>query len=160
MKKRLILGNNGKKEEYLAKLFSILKKSDYITFVDKKTNFNHTEIRLLSEILWAQYEGERLISTQLAQRLGITRSAVSQIVNRLELQGVVNRVPDEVDRKIAYIEISDETLDTYGEDMEKCLCFVGRVVEEFGEDNFNEMHRLFVSFIDLAQEMICVKTEK
>ena len=84
-------------------VFSLLKKREEIIISDKKTRFSNTELRLLFEILTAKYEGKRLISTQLAKRLGVTRSAISQIVNRLEEEGVVRRVADDVDRKIAYI---------------------------------------------------------
>lgn len=153
-----LLKLNGKQEEYLAKLFSILKKRESILFVDKKTNFNNTDIRMISEIVAAKYEGKRLISTQIAKRLGVTRSAISQIVNRLESQGVVKRVPDEVDKKIAYIELAEGILEKYGDDIRMCLDFVGKLVEEFGEENFNKMYELFVSFVDLGQQL--AKNEK
>ena len=150
--KTLALG--GKKEEYLKQLFSILKARNEIAIVDKKTHFNNTEIRMLGEIITARYANERLISAELARRLGITRSAVSQMVNDLEKQGVLKRVPDATDRKIAYVELSEGILELYREDISKCMDFVGSVVEEFGEDNFNEMCRLFQSFTALVSEKI------
>lgn len=138
-----------KNEKYLGAVFVLLKKRDGIAISDKKTRFNDTELRMLSEILAAKYEGRRLISTQLATLLGVTRSAVSQIVNRLEGQGVVVRVPDEVDRKIAYVEVTEETLATYEDDLKSCLDFIGRVVEKFGEENFTTMCELYDEFMDL-----------
>ena len=132
----------------------MIKKRDEIVVVDKKTNFNNTELRMFSEILIAKTKGERLISTQLAKCLGITRSAVSQIVNRLEENGVIKRVPDKVDKKIAYVELSEGMLELYGEDIEKCLQFIDGLVREFGEDNFETMYELFVSFINLAQKKL------
>lgn len=145
---------DAKKEEYLAKMFSLLRKRESIIIADKKMHFNNTELRMLSEIISAKYEGKRLISTQLAKQLGVTRSAVSQIVNRLEAQGVVERVADEVDRKIAYIEISDEVLGAYGEDIQSCLDFISKLVEEFGEDKFNQMCELYEAFTELARKKI------
>lgn len=150
--KTLALG--GKKEEYLKQLFSILKSRNEIAIVDKKTHFNNTEIRMLGEIITARYANERLISAEIARRLGITRSAVSQMVNDLEKQGVLKRVPDATDRKIAYVELSEGILELYREDISKCMDFVSSVVEEFGEDNFNEMCRLFQSFTALVSEKI------
>ena len=90
-----------KETDYLGRLLTLLKMQDRIIFREGKTRFNNTEFRLIGEIVSAKYEGKRLISTQIAKRLGITRSAVSQIVNRLEKQCVVQRVPDDVDKKIA-----------------------------------------------------------
>ncbi len=141
----------GKSEEYLSKIFSILRKRDEIVIVDQKTFFNKTELRLIGELVSAKAEGNRLISTQLAKRLGVTRSAVSQIVNRLESRGVVIRVADDRDKKIAYIELSDSIAERYGEDISRSLEFIGKVVTEFGEEKFNQMYELFDSFIELAR---------
>ena len=143
-----------KSEEHLVKIFSIMRKSDDIVITDVKTRFNKTELRMLREIVGAKAMGERLISTQLAKRLGVTRSAVSQIVNKLEYEGVVKRVPDDVDQKIAYVEITDEILETYSQDIYQCVQFVDRLVEEFGEERFDEMCQAFHDFIDLAAGMI------
>lgn len=141
-----------KEEEYLIRIFSLLKKRENLVFNDKKSRFNNTEIRLLSEIIAAKYENRRLISTQLAKIIGVTRSAVSQIVNNLEQQGVVRRVPDEIDRKIAYVEISEEMIEAYGQDLENCKAFVKEVVDEFGETRFTKMCDDYEEFIALTQK--------
>ena len=139
------------KEKYLNGIFSMMKHMDNLTVADKSTRFNSTEMRMIGEIMASRYVGKRLISTQLAQLLGITRSAVSQIVNRLEAQNVVKRVADDVDRKIAYVEITEEALELYGEDLEVCVDFVGRVVEKFGVERFNNMCEAFEEFCALTE---------
>ncbi len=137
-------------EKYLNSIFTMMKNMDNLSIADKSTRFNNTEMRMIGEIMASRYVGKRLISTQLAQLLGITRSAVSQIVNRLEAQKILKRVADEVDRKIAYIEITDEALETYGKDLEVCVDFVGRVVDKFGVEKFNNMCAAFEEFCELA----------
>jgi DNA-binding MarR family transcriptional regulator len=129
----------------------IMKQMNNLVVADQKTRFNNTELRLLGEILAANQVGKRLISTQLAELLGLTRSAISQIVNRLEAEGIVKRVADDVDRKIAYIEITEETLATYGEDIKVCVEFISRVVNNFGVEKFNMMCQSFEEFCDLVQ---------
>lgn len=141
-----------KNEQYLSMIFSMLKKREGVSLCEKETHFNNTEMRLIGEVMSAKYEGKRLISTQIAKTLGVTRSAISQIVNRLESEGVVKRVADEVDRKIAYIEVTDATLETYKSDLKTCLDFVGKVVEKFGEENFEKLYELFNAFIELVDE--------
>ena len=150
---------SGKNEEHLKKIFTMLKEKDGLLLTQKKSAFNSTELRLLSEIITAGYEGKRLISTRLATKLGVTRSAVSQIVNHLEARNIVKRIPDDVDKKIAYIEISDGILELYGEELKSALGFVGDLVDEFGEDNFNKMYDLFVRFIALARARMQEKEE-
>lgn len=141
-----------KNEKYLHSVFSLLKKRDSLTVADRKSRFNDTELRLMGEVLTAKYEGKRLISTQLAKLLGVTRSAISQIVNRLEEQGVVKRVPDDVDRKIAYIEITESTLSTYEEDLKTCADFIGGVVSAFGEEKFETMCESLNEFIVVLEQ--------
>lgn len=138
-------------EKYLHALFSIVRKTEVLTIVKEKTRFNGTEIRLIGEVLGSMRAGKRVISTQLAQSLGVTRSAISQIVNRLETQGVVKRVADTVDRKIAYIELTDETLDLYGEDLKVYVERVNKLVKKFGEARFEKMCGLFHEFCTLVE---------
>lgn len=139
-------------EKYLNSVFSMMKKRDGIMVADKKTRFNDTELRLISEVLSAKQGGNRLISTQLATKLGVTRSAISQIVNRLEEAGALKRVPDAIDRKIAYIEVTEETMESYRADIKTCGDFIGRVVEKFGEEKFQQMKNLLEEFMDKMEE--------
>lgn len=139
-------------EKYLNDIFVMMKQMNNLTVADKTTRFNNTELRMIGEILAAKYVGKRLISTQLADLLGLTRSAISQIVNRLEAEGIVRRVADDVDRKIAYIEITEEVLEAYGDDLKICVNFVGRVVKKLGVEKFNTMCKLFDEFCGLIEE--------
>ena len=140
-----------KSEKYLNDLFRLMKRRDNVIISDKKTHFNDTEIRLLNEVYLAQSRGERLISTQIAKLLGVTRSAISQVVNRLEQEGVVKRVADDVDRKIAYIEVTDKVLAEYEEDRTLCLDFINRVVNKFGADKFDKLCLLFDEFMETVE---------
>lgn len=139
-------------ERYLYMIFNILKKRDQLIATKKMKNFKSTELRMINEILSAKYEGRRLISTQLATLLGITRSAVSQIVTNLENRGIVKRVADDVDRKIAYVEITDDALELFKEDWEVMQREVGRLVEKFGTERFETMYTLLNEFVELAEE--------
>ncbi len=142
-----------KNQRYLSAVFSIIKKRDALVIAGKNNHYNDTELRLIGEILAARSEGERLISTELATRLGITRSAISQMVKRLETDGVIMRVPDDCDRKIAYIELTKNALKEYEADVATCADFMGRVVERFGEENFEEMCEMVARFVELVKEV-------
>ena len=140
--------------EYLGKIFQIMRAQSSLALSDKNMTFKNTELRMLSEILSAECEGKRLISTQLATRLGVTRSAISQIVAKLEEEGVIERVPDAVDRKIAYITISDQILERYSDDIMKYTSFIDEVIVEFGNEKFNQMYELFLEFAQVLQEKV------
>ena len=140
-------------KEYLGKIFTMLKKMENVALIGKETRFNRSELRLLTEILLAKCEGKRLISTQLAKRLNVTRSAVSQIVNHMESQGVVKRVPDEVDRKIAYIEFTGEAQEHYEKEVLTAAQFVGELVKELGTEKLDRLLALAEEFAAAVQEI-------
>ena len=139
-------------ERYLHDVFNLIKRVENLTVTNSKGKFNDTEIRLVGEVYAAKFAGKRLISTQLATLLGVTRSAISQIVNRLENAGLVKRVPDLFDRKIAYIEVSEEAIAAYGEDMKVYVDFIGHIVEKFGVDKFHTMCSLVDTFVALVEK--------
>lgn len=140
-------------EAYLGKIFTMLKKMEGVALTKARSHFNNSEMRLLGEILLADYSGKRIISTQLATRLGITRSAVSQMVNKLESQGIVKRVPDDVDRKIAYSELSVKALAYYSEEKKSCCEFVGKIAENMGEEKLDQLMQLSDLFIETVENL-------
>lgn len=140
---------NGK---YFKALFDLTKRSNAITLCGKDSEFNDTEIRLFSEIIKAKHSGERLISTRLADLLGVTRSAISQMVNRLEANGMVQRVADNVDRKIAYIEMTELAEARYEEVRRALYSFTGKCVDRFGEEKFDQVCALLDEFITIVED--------
>ena len=136
-----------KNGEYFKKLFHLTKRNNANTICEKGGEFNDTEIRLFSEIIEAKNAGKRLISTQLADRLGITRSAISQLVNRLEERNMVKRVADDVDRKIAYIELTEQAISIYQEEKSSCCKFVEKILAAFGKEKLDTLLALNEEFI-------------
>ena len=143
-------GKLEKEGKNLLRFYDIVKKREAITQSLPVTPFNASELRLLTEIMIAQKKGERLISTRLADRMHVTRSAISQIVNALEARGVVARVADAVDRKIAYIELTPEMENVCKKSLKKAKVFTDELVAEFGEERFDTMCTLFEEFYALA----------
>ena len=131
--------------EYLHAIFGMVREVQLATSMQQNESFNSTEIRLMNEIVYAQAQGERLISTKLADRLGITRSAVSQIVGKLEADGAVRRVADDVDRKIAYVELTEAVMEKYKDVAGDYINFTGMVVARMGANKMDK-------FLTLAQE--------
>lgn len=150
MKKQNTTLTPEQKETYLLRICAILKKMERVTMMDKSTYLNDSELRMLGEIFAAKKEGKRLISTQIADRLNLTRSAVSQMVNKLEKKGIVKRVADDVDRKIAYIELSESAQEKYQQAKEIACVQVGDVIADFGVAKFEKMCDLVESFTKMV----------
>jgi len=51
--------------------------------------------------------GEPLTLSQLAERLSCVRSNMTQLIDRLEADGLVNRLPDPADRRSVKAELTD-----------------------------------------------------
>ncbi|MBE5747257.1 MAG: MarR family transcriptional regulator [Clostridiales bacterium] len=157
------VGRTSENDRYLSAIFMLKQRSDALVLCDKKSPFSDTELRLLGEIILAEREGKRLISTQIADRLGITRSAVSQIVNRMEENGVVKRVPDAVDRKIAYVVMTEETMQAYAAELKVLKTFIGKTVKEYGVEKFYtlcEMMNEFLTVVEKEKEQSSCKSCK
>ena len=138
--------------EYLHKIFGMIREIQVAAAVKQSDKFNATEIRLMNEVVYAQAKGERLISTRLADRLGITRSAISQIVGNLEKLGAVRRVPDEVDKKIAYVEVTEEVMEQYKDVVGEYTDFVGMVVARMGVNKMDKFLSLADDFYGAVEE--------
>ena len=152
MKKEKMILTSEQREEYLLRMFSILKMMENISLVDRKNCLNNSELRMLGEIFSANRNGKRLISTQLADRLNLTRSAISQMVNKLEKEGIVNRIPDEVDRKIAYIELSEIAYEKYVRAKEMASEELGEIISSFGVAKFEKLCDLSESFAKTVEK--------
>lgn len=132
--------------EYLSKLFSVMQNLEGLELFSGATKLSQTEFRLLREVFFEGRKGKNIISSELARRLGITRSAVSQIVSKLEREDIVRRVASPTDRKIAYICFSDRAQELYEEQCRSANAFIRRVVREFGEGRMNEFIALCEDF--------------
>lgn len=125
--------------EYLLKLFHLVKDLGDIDFFWGKAKLSRTEFRILWEVANEQCEGRDIISSELARRIGITRSAVSQIVAKLEKNGIVKRVGSDYDRKIAYIRLTDEATETFMQQARQANEFAERVLAEFGKERLDKL---------------------
>ena len=141
-------------DAYLGKIQAMTRKLQNVVFVKGKKSFNNSELRMLEEIVAADKKGERLISTQLADKVGVTRSAISQMVNRLSEKGLVQRVPDDVDRKIAYIELTGNAKELYNAQRKRMGEVVAKVVADFGADKANQMLKLVDEFCDSVYKIV------
>ena len=137
-------------------IYSISKQLEGVREFYHDLPFNNTEMLMMCEIVVAKQEGRRLISSRLAEMLNIMRSAVSQIVYKLESRNVVRRVPDAKDRMIAYIELSEEAYGVY-EDMKRRINgILDNIIARFGEERvehfLSEAHEFVGAFNAAAKD--------
>ena len=132
--------------EYLLKLFGINKDLESVNLFSEAAKLSKTEFRLVREVVIECKRGHNIISSELARRLGITRSAVSQIVTKLEAQDVVRRVAAPDDKKIAYIKLSERCISLYNEQCKQANEIIACVVKKFGEKKMKQLFELYDEF--------------
>ena len=74
------------------------------------------------------------------------------IAKRMEKDGVLRRVPDDVDRKIAYIEMTELAEARYEEVRRALYSFTGKCVDRFGEEKFDQVCALLDEFITIVED--------
>ena len=142
--------------EHFIKLIQTTKELESLDFFMGKAELSTTEFRLLREVILEGRKGREIISSELARRLGITRSAISQIVTKLESKNLVKRTASDTDKKIAYIKLSDFAAETFEKQCVRGNEFIQKVVDIFGEER---MHSLCSEYDELYKVFLQVKEE-
>ena len=79
---------------------------------------------------------------QLAERIACVKSNVTQLVDRLEADQLVRRVPDPSDRRSVRAEITDEGRTRYEAGLEALESAENEVISELAFEDREELHRL------------------
>ena len=79
---------------------------------------------------------------QLAERIACVKSNVTQLVDRLEADELVRRVPDPSDRRSVRAEITDEGRNRYEQGLQALETAENEVISELAFEDREELHRL------------------
>lgn len=132
--------------KYFVRMLQSIKTLDGIDFFMGKAKLSQTEFRLILEVILEREKGRDIISSELARRLGITRSAVSQIVTKLEERDIVKRVASPTDRKIAYVQLSDSAISIFNEQLSHLNQVMDSVLQEYGEERLQSLLQEYDEF--------------
>lgn len=132
------MNNEIELNDYLVRFLSIVQGLDATKLFPEVAKLTKTEFRILREIAVEQQKGGHIISSELARRVGVTRSAISQIVNKLEGRGVLIRTNAPNDKKIAFVEFSQKAYDLFNKECARVNIIMESVVAQFGAERMNE----------------------
>jgi DNA-binding MarR family transcriptional regulator len=93
-------------------------------------------------------EGDRL--TSLAERAGMTKQAVGEVVSELEQVGYVERVPDPADGRAKIIKLTARGLEVWKLGYAVMDEIRGRWAERYGKERVDEMVDLLMQIVDDA----------
>ena len=132
--------------EYLVKFIQAAKNIERLQLFEGKVKLSKTEFRMLREIVIEREKGKEIISSELARRLGVTRSAISQIVAKMEERGILERVDAPDDKKIAYVRLSSEATAMFKEQCREVNELVEKVVNEYGVEKMDALLAAYDEF--------------
>ena len=140
--------------EYLLRFLQAIKDLENLNLFADGAKLSRTEFRLLREVITERENGREIISSELARRLGVTRSAVSQIVTKMEKDGIVQRVAAPDDRKIAFVRLAPCALAAYEAHCRCANALMERVVGELGEEKMNTLVDSYREFMDVLSKVV------
>ena len=97
---------------------------------------------------------QRVRMTDVSKFMLITKPAATQAVNRLVEKGLVERVSDESDRRVVYIQPTEAGKAFFQRELDHKLNMVDRVVDRMGEENVNQLVGLLDQFLSEASTLM------
>lgn len=96
--------------------------------------------------------GGRLSLGELAERLACVKSNVTQLVDRLEAEALVQRVPDPTDRRSIHAELTEQGEAAFTAGAAVMQRFEQELLQDFTTDERLLLHRLLLRFTDMEPE--------
>ena len=136
----------------LVRVGKYVEELERISFGGIGESLNKTEKKLILIVCTAKMEDKRVISTQIAKELGVTRSAVSQMVDKLEKLGYICRVASLTDKKIAYVELVPDLQEKYESGILESCRRLENIINRMGRAKFVELFAFADEFLRMAEE--------
>lgn len=108
----------------------------------EKYDVSCSELSLLKVIYQSEQENKKINVTELSANLKMTKSAVSQLISKLEKKSLIKRKINIFDKKINYITLTEQAKVSYENSQKKYSEIVNKVLEKMGENDSKDLSRL------------------
>lgn len=95
------------------------------------------------------HDGEMKIS-DLSEKLGLSNSTVSGIIDRLEKQGLVERVRSKEDRRVVYVNVTDE----YRKSAKEKFCRLEKYFEDVIDKATSDEVEVILKGLDTLEKLL------
>lgn len=129
-----------KKHEIRAKF---LEFKNSIGINNFSSELSETEFNLLSIVTEYQEKQEHINLTTLSDKLGVTRSAITQIATKLEKKKYIEKYTVSTNKKEIYLKIGEKALEQYNIAMDKITEFFERLYLEIGREGLEKLSYYF-----------------
>jgi DNA-binding MarR family transcriptional regulator len=91
--------------------------------------------------------------TLLSECLGITKSAVSQVMNSLEQKSLIERTMADNDRRIIYVKLTENGEKVLEKTREICWSRINEVIERLGDEDSFELNRILIKLYGILKDL-------
>jgi len=134
--------------EEMRTLYSVLSRIGKLNRrQDAGTRENNCDIVTFGLLFYGENPQTRVRMTDVSRQLMVTKPAATQAVNKLVENGLVERVSDAHDRRVVYIQPTENGRNVFEQEIEMRMAFVDRVVERMGETDANMLVALLDRFL-------------
>lgn len=102
---------------------------------------HRTDAHALVEILEAQDGGKPLTQAELSQRVGLTTGATSSLLNRLEAAGHIERVRNNVDRRVVALHSTQGVEEMIDRFFDPLVDRMGAMMDRYPPELLTEFER-------------------
>lgn len=96
---------------------------------------------------------ENITMSEVSSALDISKSALSQLVNRLEEKGLVERVYSKEDRRAIFLTFTPKGKEIYRKNHDFMILMGNAIVEKMGEDDSKTLILLLERFFEVLAEI-------
>lgn len=137
-------------EEIDLRIHGFMEKFMTLRRLMRRTQRKENNTRFLLIIIHSIEEGKPVMVSQLSQKMEITNAASTQMVDSMVKHGWVSRTQDEHDRRIMWVELTDEGKRILNETYQESKRFMKGMFDYLGEEDVQNLDRILDKAMEYA----------
>ena len=113
------------------------------------SELSETEFKLISLVAEAQENNYDIKLSEISEKLNVTRSAITQVTNKLVEKKYIEKYTLETNKKEIYLKIGQKAIEQYNIVMSKITTFFERLFKEIGQEGIENIER----YIEVAKKI-------
>lgn len=139
------------------KIYEIMEKfRRNVAYKKMNGEIPHSEFKLLKVIKRRNAEGEEVTVSTLSEQIGVSKSAISQMINHLEDEEYIERITTKNDRRLVYVRLTEHGERFLTEQYQRFLQGMTEIFNQMGEKDTEELLRL----LEKLYEIVTARTQK
>jgi len=120
----------------------------------RNSSLTQSEISFIGCLYRAEGKGQPYLTpSEIGKRLGISRPAVTAIINQAIKQDIITRTIDIVDKRRVQISLTQQGRGLFEKIWEELVVTVQKLLDRLGAEDGENMVRLLKKSLDILQEL-------